>query len=159
MSKQKDVKTIDIREYQQNEGDKNEFDDFLQENSQSASVRVVKGGSGDDVSFYNEDEVMMQGGARKKKQIKSSDGASSDDDASTGVTSSDDDDASSVSSSAHSSESSTSSVDTVTLLASDPLYLVLGQYLSSETGKNIASILEEINESLKVLAHAATVGK
>ena len=65
---------------------------------------------------------------------------------------SDNEDAASVVSSAMSSASS-SSVDTTQLLSNDPLFLVLGQFFDHD-GKKIATILEEINASLKTIATA-----
>lgn len=162
MPKSKDVKIIDIRTYQQQK----EFDDFLQ--TPSTDVRVVKGEMDSEASFY-EDAAMMQGGGTRKKGKKNHSDASSvvssEDDASSVVSSEDDassvvsskDDASSVvsskddASSVVSSEDSKSSIDTINLLSQDPLYLVLGQFFSTATGKNIVMVLDEINENLKLL--------
>jgi vacuolar-type H+-ATPase subunit I/STV1 len=49
----------------------------------------------------------------------------------------------------------TASVDTVTMLGKDPLFLVLSKFLMNENG-NIVDILEKINKNLENLANMIT---
>ena len=63
-----------------------------------------------------------------------------------------------VSESASASESlgSDASLETIDLLGGDPLFLVLSKFFmtsSSDSGRNIADILEDISHSLKKLVH------
>jgi hypothetical protein len=50
---------------------------------------------------------------------------------------------------------SSSSVDTVKLLSSDPLYLVLSKVLMNKDGLNLVEILEKINLNLEKIANKA----
>lgn len=69
----------------------------------------------------------------------------------------DDDDDASQNVSEESSEETASvasggSSSTIQLLSSDPLFLILSEYFVTKNGKNMVTILEEINQNLARLA-------
>jgi hypothetical protein len=91
--------------------------------------------------------VVKQTPVKKEKAQPVSSSEDSDDD------STESDSSSSSSSSSQSYEDDEISVDTDELVSSDVLYTILKKFFISQNGKNIADILEEINQKLSYMKH------
>lgn len=154
----KNIKIIDIRKMEQSVASQGaatsklpELDNFLdnqdggEESSVVTSPLTSEEGSGSDSGSEGElghDEekeavTATTGGGRKKlmsRRSRSSSRASS-----------------------RSGDSSASSTSTTRMLSSDPLFLVLYQYLVNNKGENIVTVLDKINKNLTKLVKTLSV--
>lgn len=137
-----DVKIIDMRKFQEDESDNNnqemenpsEIDSFLDDESEQEGGDQSISHDGTEEGFAEEGADMMKGGRSRRNKLKERLRQRRES-----------------SSSSSSSSSVASSTSTTRMLSSDPLFLVLYQYLVNNKGENIVTVLDKINKNLKKL--------
>lgn len=123
---------------------KESYDDHEGEGSFEASAVERADDSSD-----SDSEAYHGGTHNNKKHVHGKFKGDIHDESSSSSSDSESDDASDAASDDAASESST-----VQLLSEDPLFLVLAQYFATPKGKNIVSVLEDINTNIKNLTFA-----
>jgi nitric oxide reductase activation protein len=144
------IKIIDIRNLsEKNQSGLDKFLDVPANSATTSSRKQIKVVEESDHESESKSEINMEGGAQSSdsEEIAYESSAASDDDADDA----DDDDESvgSEQDGGAASEASTSS--TIEMLSSDPLFLVLSEYLVNKKGENIVTVLDKINRNLSAL--------